>query len=413
MTNAPIRILVLFAALILVSIISIQVYWSLNATASLEQQFSHNVKMSLNNVVESVCQINGMDVPVRNPVEQVSNAYFIVHTNQPIQLATLKSILTTEFENRAIEENFEFGVYDCQSDRMIYGDLVTHSNTKQELGASELQKLEKSDYYFGVYFPEHANSFWWQPTWLKWSTLFTLLIFLFFSYAIFILLKQKRLSAVQRDFINNITHELKTPVSSLKIAADVLSDSAIVKQPDRLMKYGRLVGYESTRLESHINQLLRTAELDETEQLDWQWLELDDFVSVFKERIKPIIGSKKLSVDCQKGLKMWTDPYYLETILLNLTENAIKYGGEKINFKCYQKGKQLLIEIWDNGQGITEKYSKRVFERFFRISKGDQHDVKGFGLGLYVVRLLVKRLKGEIKLIEAANARFQIKFKKT
>lgn len=410
MTNAPIRILVILAAVTLVSIISIQVYWSISAVNSLEQQFSHNVKMSLNNVVESVCQLNGTDVPVRNPVEQVSNAYFIVRTNQPIQLRSLKGILTTEFENRSIEEDFEFGVYDCQHDRMIHGDFVSMTEKDANANPTQLPVLENYDYYFGVYFPQHSSSYWRKQPLLQGTTIATVLIFLFFAYAIFILLKQKRLSAIQRDFINNTMHELKTPVSSLKIASEVLNEETIFRQPERATRYSQLIKSESERLEKYIHQLLRTAELDERQTIIFEPILVNSFIEELVSRLDYRLGKKTIQLDWQENPVLLTDPQYLETILINLIENAIKYGGDIIYIHGKISTKQLIIEISDSGSGIREKDKKRVFQRFYRASTGDTHDVKGFGLGLYIVKKMMEQLKGKVTLVDPEQAKFQLIF---
>lgn len=401
----------MFAAIIMISIISLQVFWSLRASDSLEQQFSHNVKMSLSNAVESVCQVNGTDVPVQNPVEQVSDAYFIVRTNQPIQLQSLKSILTAEFNNRSIEEDFEFGVYDCQGDQMIYGDFVSMTDVKQSISPSKLPVLEDYDYYFGVYFPDHEEGFWWAQPLLQWTTIITGFIFLFFVYAIFVLFRQKRLSAVQTDFINNIMHELKTPVSSLKIAAEVLAGEDITSQPDRFGRYSLLIKEETERLEAHVQQLLRSAEVDEQKEVAWENVELRNVLDKINARMISKLQGKTLHIDCSPGLMLFSDRYYLETVFTNLIENGVKYGGQNIYISCAEDKGALVIVVYDDGCGIPVSESKKIFQRFYRISQGDQYDIGGFGLGLYVVKKLVKKLKGKIDLVDPSKAKFSLTFR--
>lgn len=412
MTNAPIRIIVLLATLTMIGIVSVQVYWSTRAIDSMEQQFSHNVKMSLQNVVESVCQINGTDIPLRNPIEQVSNAYFIVHTNQPIQLRPLEQILITEFENREIREPFEFGVYDCQRNQMIYGKFVSMNQEDAFPSQSKLPALEDYDYYFGVFFPQHRANQLYGLDWLKVTTAFTVLIFLFFGYTIFILLRQKKLSAIQRDFINNIMHEFKTPIASIKIAAEVLSGTGIARNEQRLNQYAAVVSNECARLESHVSHLLKSAETESALDVTFENIAISDLLNRLRQHIDPILGTKTLKIDVPQSVSIIGDAYMLETILFNLIENAIKYGGDHILLSVIASKHNVQIDIEDDGVGIARKEAKKVFQKFYRISEGNQHNVKGFGLGLYVVKLMVEKLEGSIELVDPQKAHFKLTFHK-
>ena len=215
MQNAPIRILIILATVALVGIIASQMYWVRTALSNENQQFDHSVKMALNNVVEGLCQIEGNDIPLNNPIDRVSNNYYIVRTNNRINLESLEYLLKAELEKRAVNQDFEYGLYDCESDRMVYGDLAVKSK-------SLFPDLEGEAYYFGIYFPGRARGFFRDLQFWQFTTVLTIVVILFMGYGLFVILKQKRLRDIQRDFINNITHEFKTPIATLKIASGVM-----------------------------------------------------------------------------------------------------------------------------------------------------------------------------------------------
>ncbi|MFT4736417.1 MAG: two-component system phosphate regulon sensor histidine kinase PhoR [Cyclobacteriaceae bacterium] len=411
MTNAPIRLIILLGAAILSAIIGLQVYWSSIAVNSLQAQFSHSVRMSLQNVVESVCEVNGTDVPVRNPVEQVSDAYFIVRTNQPIQPATLEGILATELQNRGIKDDFEFGVYNCLNDQMVYGSYVKMNSETSVNQRSELPKLEQYDHYFGIFFPNRKINQLFGLDWLKFTTIMTIGVFLFFAYAIFILLRQKKLSAIQRDFINNVTHEFKTPISSLKIASEALQNDVISAQPEKVSRYSKLIQAESERLESHVEQLLRSAQISHRSEVSIKPTALSRLIHTVEERVTPLLMDKQLTVDIQSDSKVLADPYLLEISLYNLLENAIKYGGNNIRLGVKEADKKVLIQISDDGNGVAEKERKKIFGKFYRVSEGDQHNVQGFGLGLFVVKTAMSRMGGSVKLVAPDKALFELELK--
>ena len=138
MTNAPIRIVVLLSVLSLAGIIATQVYWANRAISSQEQQFNHSVQMALRNVVESLCEIDGNDFPSSDPIEQVANNYFVVHTKNRIKPGNLEYLLKAELQKRSIDQNFEYGVYDCQTDQMVYGNFVSLVVGEEPMDNAEL-----------------------------------------------------------------------------------------------------------------------------------------------------------------------------------------------------------------------------------------------------------------------------------
>jgi len=416
MSNASIRFLVILAAFSMMGVIATQAYLTNKALESNEQQFNYNVQIALRNVAEGLCQINGNEMPSNDPIERVSSNYYIVRTNSRIDLPSLEYLLKAEFEKRALKEDFEYGVYDCQSNRIVFRDYIYFN--KPNLNDTRLENnpvLSQYDYYFGVFFPNRNLKILWEMVGWKYTMLLTFIILMFFTYALFIILKQRRLSAIQRDFVNNITHEFKTPIATLKIASDVIADHSIIEQPIRLSNYARIIKDETIRLENHVNQILRNALLEEEKHTS---LTKIDITGVIQDLIHQSKSTKPAHIDLifNQNEHFWIngDRYLLEIVIGNLIENGFKYAKNIVRLDLKKENKHIVLLVMDNGNGIPIKYHRKVFEKFYRIPQGDQHNTKGFGLGLYVVKTLLKKMNARISIQSPGQGTvFQIKFQTT
>lgn len=392
MKNSNIRILVVFAIVSILGIISTQVYWLNRAIDQQDQVFNHNVQVALRNVVESLCEANGKTIPNENPIEQVSGNYFIVKTNDRMDLKTLDYLITAEIRERAITEDFEYGVYDCQNDQMVYADNVNLVSVEHK---DFFPELKEEDYYFGVYFPGKSKAIIEGLGFWKITTLLTFIVVIFFGYTLFAFFKQKRLSEIQKDFIDNVTHELKTPLATLSLATETLSERAEGTQK----KYIDIIDQETKRLQRHVEKILHGSLLESKTKVGLQLVELRPILEVlidqFRNRYQRNMVEWKLSCE---PITLTTDPDLLENILSNLLDNAVKYGGTKILVRAVA-GENVKIAIQDNGSGIPKDHQKQIFGKFYRVPESqEQHNVKGFGLGLFIVKKSVAKLKGKLTL---------------
>jgi len=392
--NTPIRFLVFLGTFSMVAILIVQVFWVSKAISNQEELFNRSVQMALRNVVEQICEINGIESPTTDPIDQLSTNYFIARTNYRIDLESLDELLKSELLKRDINLDYEYGVYDCQTDRMVYGDFVPLQDENKTEPRGELPKLVNDEYYFGIYFPGKTaglvNSLGiWQI-----SSVLTLIILITFSYALIVILRQKRLSEIQRDFINNMTHEFKTPLATLQVSAEVLESA----NGERQKKYASIMKEELKRLEKHVHQLLETSAL-EAEKVQNEHFEplpiLQQLASSFENNLGKNFQSE-ISLD--PSSKLIGDPIIFETIVHNLLDNAFKYGKSEVSFITRNMDKGIEISVSNDGAAIPKKEQKHIFQRFYRINQGDRHDVKGFGLGLYFVKQGVKNMRGKIDL---------------
>jgi two-component system phosphate regulon sensor histidine kinase PhoR len=410
-----IRIAVILGTISIAGIIAFQLYWVNKSYDLAEQQFTQSVEIALYNVADNVLAFNGKELPNENPVRQISSNYFIVDINDIIDANILDHYLKTEFEFQNLRIDYEYAIYDCETDKMVFGNYIT-SDTLKGKQRKQFQKYDEFTYYFGIIFPSKAlyilNS---MNIWIISSfVLFTAMVF--FAYAIFIILRQKRLWEIQRDFINNMTHEFKTPVSTIKIAANVLSDPEMIEDKSRILNYSQIIQKQNNRIEQHIEKVLQLARVEKNkynfhkEEVDLHEV-INEVIKSFDLVMKDLHGKLKLNLEAESS-KITADMAHLSNAIYNLIDNAIKYSTDKpsIDVETRTKGNKIHLMINDNGIGIDKKYHRKIFTRFYRIPSGNIHNVKGFGIGLSYVKNILNAhgWKIEIKSTPGTGSSFQI-----
>ncbi len=372
-------------------------YW-VNRTLDLrKRQFNQRAHVALQEVAERLTQFNGVMQSV-NPVDQQSQDYFLVNTNATTQPEVLEQFLRESFQKHNLITDFEVGIYDCTTDRMRYGMLLsTRNDEKVPAATADWVKTDKYPYYFGIRFPEQENYLAGDLSGWIWSSILVLIAVSFFSYALFVILRQKQLSEVQRDFINNMTHELQTPISTIRIAADVLKNPKIASQPERHSRYVRIVDEEIMRLQRQVEMVLNMAKAERNKlALELEWLDAHELI------VKAALPYEdRITLDLQA-----TSPYvsadrlHFGNLINNLIDNALKYSPKnpEVCVSTFDEGNKLVLSVRDKGIGIAPGQQKKVFEKFYRVSEGNVHNVKGFGIGLSYVRQIVKAHRWKLNL---------------
>ena len=260
--------------------------------------------------------------------------------------------------------------------------------------------------YLKVYFPTKGDYISSSVTFIVPSVLFSLILLVTFIFTIYIVFRQKRLSEMKNDCINNMTHELKTPVSTISLAAQMLKDSDITKSPDVFKHISGVINDETKRLGFLVEKVLQMS-LFERQKAAFKLKEVDanDLVisvaNTFVLKVEKYDGS--LDIDLQAtDSSIYVDEMHITNVLFNLMDNAVKYRRPEVPLTLMVRtwndnNGKLLISVEDNGIGIKKEYLKKVFDRFFRVPTGNVHDVKGFGLGLAYVRKIIEDHKGTIR----------------
>ncbi len=405
MKRHTIQWVVFLGVVAIIGIITVQIYFVMNTLSIREKQLHQSINISLRNVADVLAEYNGSTLPVENIIYHYSSDYYIVDLNDVIDAQILEYYLKAELQSRHINLDFEYAIYDCFNDEMVYGNYVLLSEKQKKISSRpELPKCEECVYYFGVKFPgirSYVLSR--MGIWYFFSAIL-LVVIIFFGYALFVILKQKRLAEVQKDFIDNMTHEFNTPLSSLSLAADILVQENIAKEPDRLNQYANIVKEQSGILKNHVEQILHLS-VDEKKYLHIHPEELDlhelirEVNDMVKARADMQEGSLSLALE-SKDATIRADRFHLSTVLFNILDNSIKYtkGPPDIRIETSSSPGLLNLSIIDKGIGIRKDHLKSVFDKFFRVPTGNVHNVKGFGLGLSYVKKVISGHHWKIKI---------------
>jgi two-component system, OmpR family, phosphate regulon sensor histidine kinase PhoR len=410
MRKQQLRFVVLLGAISIIGIITVQTYFLTRAWSIKEKQFKQSLVIALKNVAEKICRLNQTAPPYGNPVRQLTSNYYVVDVNSVIDANVLEHFLKNEFEKSNIKTDYEYAIYDCHTDRMVYGNYISVSGSGEKARSGKnLPKYQEYLYYFGIHFPGLRQTIAADMTILFFFTFILILSVFFFAYSIFVILQQKRLSELQKDFINNMTHEFKTPISTINISADIINQPDIVTDPQRLSTYGWIIKKENQRLNLLVEKVLQVARIEKGGiQLKQEILDLNEFiltvVNNFKTNLNP---ESKLETFLDKEvMKIHADVLHLTNVFYNLLDNSMKYAGENpiIKITTYKNQNNIFIVFSDNGPGIDIKYRKMIFHKFFRVPTGNIHDIKGFGLGLFYVKNICQAHKWNIRLMSQPNS---------
>lgn len=414
MKSRTIRLVVLFGTIVVVGLLSIQIYWIKNALDLKEREFNSSVQMALMKVVNQVTQFGNDTTQIVEPIKQLPDNMFVVTVNEKIYPNILESLLKRQFEMHHLDMDFEYGIYDCNTNNVLYGNYVNFDEIKaafqQNITSPKKQinnifpKLNKDEYYFLVHFPTKKTFMFQQMGFWTFSTIVLILVVLFFTYAIFVILKQRRLSEIQTDFINNMTHEFKTPLSTISISTDVLLQPSITSNPERLMSYVTIIQDEANRLKNQVERVLQMAKLDKEKiKLSLEPHDIHLIIKQAVENLKLTIynnnGKVNLELNALSSIAK-IDKLHIQNIIYNLLDNAIKYCNDElvITITTQNLKKGIEIAIQDNGIGIPLESQPYIFDKFYRVPTGNVHDVKGFGLGLNYVKIMTEAHKGNVRI---------------
>ncbi|RHJ82423.1 sensor histidine kinase KdpD [Parabacteroides sp. AM08-6] len=321
-----------------------------------------------------------------------------------IDFKKLNNYLKAEFINSGLNLPFIFSVINKD------GNVVYQSGDIPPVSDVIMQVLFPGDppsklNYLRVYFPTKGDYISNSVTFIVPSILFSLILLVTFIFTIYIVFRQKKLSEMKNDFINNMTHELKTPVSTISLAAQMLKDSDITKSPDVFKHISGVINDETKRLGFLVEKVLQMS-LFERQKATLKLKEVDandllaNVANTFALKVEKYDGT--IDIDLQaENTDIYVDEMHITNVLFNLLDNAVKYRRPDVPLtlmcRTWNENGKLLISIEDNGIGIKKEYLKKVFDRFFRVPTGNVHDVKGFGLGLAYVRKIVEDHKGSIR----------------
>ena len=408
MNAKTLRIFVALSVLLLGSVVVVQYFWFKQAYNLEDRDFDQRVTTALRMVSKRLLEFNkNPNSQLLKPVERVTSNYYTVQVNDTINNLILEEFIKQEFAQADIRLNFEYGIYDCTKDRIRYSSFVCFSENCDRSDSTanyHFPVLDIHNYYFGVHFPDKKRFLLGDlNNWFV-SSAILLVVMAFFVYSLMLIFKQKRLSEIQNDFINNMTHEFKTPISTISISSEVLMKPEIVNTPERLLSYAAIIRKEAARLKKNVDTVLQTANIaQKIDKLNLEEVEVHELLEDLAISCEPLFKEKngELIVNLRAtNAHIKADRLHFTNIIHNLIDNGMKYCERTpiIQITTENIGNDLILSIKDNGIGIADRDQKQVFNKFFRVHTGDVHDVKGFGLGLYYVKEMVEGHKGKIEL---------------
>lgn len=320
----------------------------------------------------------------------------------------LDSIMQNELKDKGITTRFRFGITD-QTGKLLYhndslGDVAPLLESKLKVNLSP-DNVFIQPKYLTVFFPNQKNYIL-KTMWLilTGSVLLVLALIVAFYSALSTIIKQKKLSEIKNDFISNMTHEFKTPISTISLACEVLSDSSVEKSKEKIDNYVNVIGEENKRLGLLVENILQTAILDKGEfKLKIQQVDVHDIIEHAINNIRLQVNKKEgellVHLNAADNL-IDADKIHLTNVVYNLIDNALKYTQDKpvIEVSTENKENGLLISVKDNGIGISKENQKKIFDTLYRVATGNIHTVKGFGLGLSYVKAVVEKHGGSVRV---------------
>jgi two-component system phosphate regulon sensor histidine kinase PhoR len=373
-----------------------------------EKQFKESATIALKEVSWQLLSASGNITSFDSiaPVEIVTKSYYLVNVGVPVDYELLKFHLKEELQKHQIYNDFSFAVNNPETGKLEQETLITTRGAEKKPTFNFPEREDSDSHYFAVHFPDRSPflqsnlSIWYLFTGLL------LIIILFFGYTLSVIIRQRQLSQTQKDFINNLTHELKTPISTIALAAKVINEEKILATPNRLFKYAQIILEQNNRLSKNVEKVLNLALLEKTKlNLNKEKVELNEFLSTVTEYFKQSDSGRKASLILKTPsgkVYIIADKFHFTNLVLNILENSVKYSEREpvIQLQVYEKNSSIFVRFTDNGIGISKKYRKKIFKRFYRIPTGNVHNVKGFGLGLDYVRKIIRAHRWEIKVDE-------------
>ena len=318
---------------------------------------------------------------------------------------SLDSLLKSELLNRGIKAKYQYGVFDYAGNELIVDSVSNINKIRQSGFYAQLfpSETRQTPHFLSVFFP-HKKGYLLRTMWLMLSTSVLLLIIIVwaFTFTIQTIFKQKKLSEVKNDFISNMTHELKTPISTISLACEALFDKDMSSNEEIRSNYVGMINQENKRLGLLVESVLKSATWDKGDlKLKKEEFSLHQIINEVADNIliqvKSKFGNLNKNLNASKSV-ISADQVHITNLIYNLLDNANKYSPEtpEITISTENVKEGVLLSVSDKGQGIKRENLNKIFEKFYRVPTGNVHNVKGFGLGLNYVKAIAERHGGEI-----------------
>lgn len=404
MRSTMLKWLVLSATVVIGLIVIVQVFWLTKVYSFEKKQFNTNVVKSLRGVFEDLEMNDDPSLSLEQLIHNPKDDYYLFKADTIPEKDSLTHYLKKEFGDFDVLTDVKLGAYSSRDKKYVYEEYIPTVASRYNITGISGLPVFTGDYdHIVLYFPHRSlyilgeMNFWIISSVALCLALIGLAISLFYFY------RQKFLAEIQKDFVNNFTHEFKTPLAVIKIAGDVLGQEDIVLKPDRLKRYASIVQNQTTHLQNQVEKLLKSASAENKKlPIDKQSVNPAFLIEQALNKLQPLIEQRQAKIELKLenyDTFIQGDETHLELAVVNLLENALKYSSSPhIVVQGGREDSDYYISVKDNGIGIEKKYIKNIFKKFYRVPTGDVHDVKGFGLGLNFVKRIIDGHDGKIKV---------------
>ncbi len=428
LSKKTIGIVISLAAIALIGLSALQIK-NLNSSIKTNRQiFKQKVDLSSSLIASNFSKFQEYPELLHAAAKRVARSNQL---NDPEIDQKLRKLIDDVFEQNGLDIPYEYGVYRhkdtpfSSTPKFVFalGDAgssldfeLPDCENPQERGQGWASLTcsqgygEDQSYHLAVFFPsQDAYVFAQSSGALFISVAFIILLLCCFTYTLVVIQRQKKLSLIKNDFINNLTHEFKTPIASISLAANMLRNNDDHIDEKRKVNYLKLIGHESKRLEGQVDKVLQIAMIDSGNfSLEKRELDVHTVIQSVVESMNLVVNKRKgqinLRLHAGKSTVM-ADETHLTNIIYNLVDNALKYTVDvpEILITTDDGDEGIEISVKDNGIGIGEEIQKFIFDKFYRAETGDVHNVKGFGLGLSYVKKIIEAHKGKIAISSQVN----------
>ena len=406
MKRYTIRLIIILSSISLLGLVITQLFWIKNAVKLGEDQFNNRVSIALQGALDEYMQIH-RGIPcgaavgcLAAPAE--ADSLFI-----NLDPSEMDSLLRIHFNYHGLDTVFELRIVRCATGEVLF-EKTGHpspsgyfSQHRISLSCLHIQESHHMEVRFDR--PKHLIL---KDLllWLGGSILFLLVVVFSFAYIVLTILRQKKIGEMKNDFINNMTHEFKTPIANISLATEVLKRSEIVADRDRFNKYVDIVNQENRRMRTLVDRILRIASRNQEDlSIDRQPTDMHELIREAVDNIcvEECMEGSTIDLDFKADPpEVLADPVHFTNIIHNLIDNALKYtvSEPRIRISTRTDQSRFFLEVQDNGIGIGPEAQRHIFEKFYRVPTGNQHDVKGTGIGLYYVKTIVEAHDGTIQV---------------
>lgn len=401
-------LIIILITLSVLGIIFIQMSWIHNSVELRKQQREQDIIHAVAQIKESLYTTYLFNEGQIGFLNQESRDYYLQgFTVERIPPEEINRKIDTALKRYNIREPYEYAITNIFQTETIKSKGFTSEMKDGTIDVKLTLEIPNAVYYevLHLYIKEESNFVIRKIGWyIAGSILFTIIIISAFYLTIRTMFNQKKLSEIKSDFINNMTHELKTPLATISLAIDALTNEKVIHDTEKIRYYSRMIKDENKRMNKQVEKILQSARIEKQDiKLNLQNLNTHDIINKVADNVNLQILDKngKLFVKAEaENYMIEADDVHFSNVVFNLLDNAIKYSKEDLVIEIITKneGNMFVLQVKDNGIGMNKETQSRVFEKFYRAHTGNLHNVKGFGLGLSYVKAIVEAHGGKVKV---------------